>query len=154
MKLLTLRGELLSPPPRTKPPKQCMRKPPQLDSFNRQCNVTINSIARNASQSPLLQVPLEIRNQVWESVLGDRLIHMEYTGDTNTGKRHLIKGSALDISSVSVIVQKINLKSRMAPSECWAPRRASGDSHTTLVINSCAITPTTTPRAGNTNPCT
>ena len=33
---------------------------------------------RNASCSPLLRLPLEIRDKIWASLLGDRLIHFEY----------------------------------------------------------------------------
>ena len=33
---------------------------------------------RNASCSPLLQLPLEVRNKIWASLLGDRLLHLEY----------------------------------------------------------------------------
>lgn len=36
------------------------------------------SIVRNASNSPLLQLPLEVRNQIWAEVLGDRLVHVKY----------------------------------------------------------------------------
>ena len=36
------------------------------------------SLVRNASCSPLLKLPLEIRNKIWASLLGDRLIHFEY----------------------------------------------------------------------------
>ncbi|KAL9581438.1 MAG: hypothetical protein Q9212_003902 [Teloschistes hypoglaucus] len=36
------------------------------------------SIVRNASTSPLLRLPPEIRNQIWTEVLGRRLIHLEY----------------------------------------------------------------------------
>lgn len=39
------------------------------------------SIARNASTSPLLTLPLEIRNKIWTEVLGDRLIHLDYFYD-------------------------------------------------------------------------
>lgn len=38
----------------------------------------IDSIARNASCSPLLRIPLEIRNKIWTLLLGDRLIHLDY----------------------------------------------------------------------------
>lgn len=34
------------------------------------------SIAQNAASSPLLRLPLEIRNKIWAAVLGDRLIHL------------------------------------------------------------------------------
>ena len=37
-----------------------------------------HSILRNASCSPLLRLPLEIRDKIWASLLGDRLIHFEY----------------------------------------------------------------------------
>jgi len=33
---------------------------------------------KNASTSPLLQLPLEVRNKIWREVLGDRLIHVKY----------------------------------------------------------------------------
>ncbi|KAL8754572.1 MAG: hypothetical protein Q9184_005072 [Pyrenodesmia sp. 2 TL-2023] len=35
-------------------------------------------IARNASTSPLLQLPFELRDKIWIHVLGQRLIHLEY----------------------------------------------------------------------------
>lgn len=31
--------------------------------------------------SPLLRLPLEIRNKIWSEVLGDRLVHLRYLGD-------------------------------------------------------------------------
>ena len=37
-----------------------------------------HSLVRNASCSPLLRLPLEIRDKIWASLLGDRLIHFEY----------------------------------------------------------------------------
>ncbi|CAD6571180.1 MAG: hypothetical protein ASARMPREDX12_004156 [Alectoria sarmentosa] len=37
-----------------------------------------NSITRNASCSPLLRLPLEVRDKIWTALLGDRLIHLEY----------------------------------------------------------------------------
>ena len=37
----------------------------------------LHSIARNASCSPLLQMPSEMRKQFWRLVMGDRLIHFE-----------------------------------------------------------------------------
>jgi len=39
------------------------------------------SIVINASISPLLQLPLEIRNKIWRKVLGNRLIHVKYRRD-------------------------------------------------------------------------
>ena len=36
------------------------------------------SIARNASTSPLLRLPLEIRNNIYTEVLRNRLIHLRY----------------------------------------------------------------------------
>ena len=36
------------------------------------------SITRNASSSPLLRLPLEIRNRIWALVLGNQFIHLEY----------------------------------------------------------------------------
>ena len=36
------------------------------------------SIARNFSESPLLRLPLEIRNDIWRNVLGGQLIHLKY----------------------------------------------------------------------------
>lgn len=36
------------------------------------------SIVRNASTSPLLRLPPEIRNKIWAEVLRCRLIHLEY----------------------------------------------------------------------------
>lgn len=52
-------------------------------------------IARNASCSPLLLMPLEIRSKIWKLVLGDRLIHFECMGakrvHTGTGERRSCK---------------------------------------------------------------
>lgn len=45
-----------------------------------------NSVARNASCSPLLRMPLEIRNKMWALVLGDRLIHLQYL-DMNSASK-------------------------------------------------------------------
>ena len=39
------------------------------------------SIKQNALTSPLLRLPLEIRNRIWSEVLGDRLIHLWYLYD-------------------------------------------------------------------------
>lgn len=39
------------------------------------------SIKQNALTSPLLRLPLEIRNKIWSEVLGDRLIHLQYYYD-------------------------------------------------------------------------
>ena len=36
------------------------------------------SIARNATTSPLLKLPTEIREQIWTEVLGNNLIHLKY----------------------------------------------------------------------------
>ncbi|KAL8916912.1 MAG: hypothetical protein Q9208_008276 [Pyrenodesmia sp. 3 TL-2023] len=36
------------------------------------------TIARNAITSPLLRLPLELREQIWTHVLGERLIHLKY----------------------------------------------------------------------------
>ena len=42
-----------------------------------------HSLVRNASRSPLLQLPLEIRDKIWAALLGNRLIHFEYVdGDS------------------------------------------------------------------------
>lgn len=38
-------------------------------------------IKGNALTSPLLRLPLEIRNKIWSDVLGDRLIHLRYLYD-------------------------------------------------------------------------
>ena len=46
-----------------------------------------HSLVRNASCSPLLQLPLEIRNKIWASLLGDRLIHFEYVNMDSAGAR-------------------------------------------------------------------
>ena len=35
-----------------------------------------NSTKRNSLKSPLLRLPLEIRNKIWSEVLGDRLVHL------------------------------------------------------------------------------
>lgn len=39
------------------------------------------SIKQNALTSPLLRLPLEIRNKIWSEVLGERLIHLQYFYD-------------------------------------------------------------------------
>lgn len=39
------------------------------------------SIKGNALTSPLLRLPLEIRNKIWSEVLGDRLVHLRYLYD-------------------------------------------------------------------------
>ena len=39
------------------------------------------SINQNALTSPLLRLPLEIRNNIWSEVLGNRLIHVRYLYD-------------------------------------------------------------------------
>lgn len=36
------------------------------------------SIKRNASSSPLLRLPAELRDRIWIEVLGERLIHLDY----------------------------------------------------------------------------
>lgn len=36
------------------------------------------SIKRNASSSPLLRLPAELRDRIWTEVLGERLIHLDY----------------------------------------------------------------------------
>lgn len=41
-------------------------------------NLDNGSVARNASSSPLLRMPLEIREKIWAEVLGGELIHIEY----------------------------------------------------------------------------
>ncbi|CAD6582110.1 MAG: hypothetical protein ASARMPREDX12_000758 [Alectoria sarmentosa] len=38
-------------------------------------------IKGNALTSPLLRLPLEIRNKIWSEVLGDRLVHLRYLYD-------------------------------------------------------------------------
>ncbi|KAL8634695.1 MAG: hypothetical protein Q9228_007725 [Teloschistes exilis] len=38
-------------------------------------------ITRNATDSPLLRLVLEIRNKIWTEFLGDRLVHIEYYED-------------------------------------------------------------------------
>ncbi|KAL8650956.1 MAG: hypothetical protein Q9210_003519 [Variospora velana] len=38
-------------------------------------------IARNASESPLLRLPFEIRNRIWKEVLGNNLVHIQYSYD-------------------------------------------------------------------------
>ena len=38
-------------------------------------------MARNASTSFSLRLPLEIRNKIYSELLGDRLIHLRYTDD-------------------------------------------------------------------------
>jgi len=38
-------------------------------------------MASNASSSPLLRLPPEIRNRIWRQVLGDRMIHILYHDD-------------------------------------------------------------------------
>ncbi|CAO1598320.1 hypothetical protein XANCAGTX0491_002089 [Xanthoria calcicola] len=43
---------------------------------------TKSIIRRNASQSPLLKLPLEIRNQIWIEVLGHQLVHLFQPFDT------------------------------------------------------------------------
>ena len=40
-----------------------------------------HSIARNATTSPLLTLPTEIREHIWTAVLGNNLIHLEYQND-------------------------------------------------------------------------
>ncbi|KAI4250324.1 MAG: hypothetical protein LQ352_005377 [Teloschistes flavicans] len=41
-------------------------------------------ITRNATDSPLLRLPLEIRNKIWTEVLGDRLVHIDYYEDDSS----------------------------------------------------------------------
>ena len=38
-------------------------------------------IKQNALASPLLRLPLEIRNKIWSEVLGNRLVHLRYLKD-------------------------------------------------------------------------
>ncbi|KAL8725042.1 MAG: hypothetical protein Q9181_006564 [Wetmoreana brouardii] len=51
------------------------------------------TMAENASASPLLQLPLEIRNIIWAGVLGDRLIHIDDHSDLSDEFRTEIYGS-------------------------------------------------------------
>lgn len=54
---------------------QCLR------GFGRILTSGCASIARNASDSPLLRLPFEIRNKIWIEVLGERLIHLDCRPD-------------------------------------------------------------------------
>ncbi|KAI4250323.1 MAG: hypothetical protein LQ352_005376 [Teloschistes flavicans] len=46
------------------------------------------SFERNASSSPLLRLPREIRDKIWTEVLGDRLIHFYMERDSSDTESH------------------------------------------------------------------
>ena len=50
-------------------------------NLNRTLTDFAHSIARNATTSPLLTLPTEIREQIWTEVLGNSLIHLDYDYD-------------------------------------------------------------------------
>ncbi|KAI4228010.1 MAG: hypothetical protein L6R36_001944 [Xanthoria steineri] len=39
---------------------------------------SVELIEQNASSSPLLRLPAELRDRIWTEVLGDRLVHLDY----------------------------------------------------------------------------
>ena len=57
------------------------RKPCKLSSATAHCDdeaLTKNRVAKNASTSPLLKAPVEVRDNILRLVLGDRTIHIQY----------------------------------------------------------------------------
>jgi len=65
-------------PRRTQPPKQRKYISTPNRIVTRLPELTLNSIKRNETESPLLKLPAEIRKQIWRALLGDRVIHVAH----------------------------------------------------------------------------
>ena len=57
-------------------PRQCTLN--ALTNLDDAFTDSAHSIARNATTSPLLTLPTEIREHIWTAVLGNSLIHLDY----------------------------------------------------------------------------
>lgn len=57
-------------------PKRCKHIPTLDATVTGRYQLTLNSIKRNATQSPLMRLPAELRNQIWQAALGNRVIHL------------------------------------------------------------------------------
>ncbi|KAL8916170.1 MAG: hypothetical protein Q9208_008671 [Pyrenodesmia sp. 3 TL-2023] len=64
---------------------QRISQPRKRKAFSAPKAATKAIIVRNASESPLLRLPLEIRNKIWNEVLGDRLVHIFRRSNTELG---------------------------------------------------------------------
>ncbi|KAL8738482.1 MAG: hypothetical protein Q9181_000738 [Wetmoreana brouardii] len=57
-------------------------KPRKRVAFSKPKNAATKAlIGKNASDSPLLRLPIELRNKIWTEMLGARLIHVDYFCD-------------------------------------------------------------------------
>ncbi|KAL8833126.1 MAG: hypothetical protein Q9170_004484 [Blastenia crenularia] len=63
----------------SEPESICRPKPRRKVAFTAPKSAATRAIVkRNATSSPLLRLPIEIRNKIWTEVLGGRLIHVAY----------------------------------------------------------------------------